>query len=219
MKALTENTILSPITFDPPGSYTTAKNDKEGEASLRPPSYTDRILCHSQPDCRSLLTIEKYDMCDAVACSDHRPVSCVIDIRIKDSSYQSAAAVPPLGVRREGKDAALPPTLPDSTRLVKIRIYDLQLKLQSSPPPSPSSSSSHTVGKVKTCVVYFPLQSEDPLALVRKPFLMNQALNSTVDKTHSLVTPKNMQYIHYLDMQKSNGFLEFRSLACLDSVR
>lgn len=153
-------------------------------------------------------------MCDAITCSDHRPVSCVIDIHIKDSSSLSGDS----GVTREEKHGPLEPTLPDNTRLVKIRMYDLQLNLLSSPASSPNSSGSHTLGKLKTCVVYFPLLSEDPLSRVRKPFLVNQALNNFKD-AHGILTPRNMQYIHHLDVQKSDGLLEFRSLACLDTAR
>ncbi|CAK0803609.1 unnamed protein product, partial [Prorocentrum cordatum] len=51
------------------------------DASLRPPSYTDRILAHSLPDCRKALVCRAYELCDAAMGSDHRPVAAVYHLR------------------------------------------------------------------------------------------------------------------------------------------
>jgi hypothetical protein len=42
----------------------TLRKKSEGTKGLRPPSYTDRVLCHSMPDLAEDLTIEEYDMCE-----------------------------------------------------------------------------------------------------------------------------------------------------------
>jgi hypothetical protein len=49
---------------------------------LRPPSWSDRVLFHSLPECRHRLTLEAYDMCAAMSGSDHRPVvaSFLLDV-------------------------------------------------------------------------------------------------------------------------------------------
>jgi hypothetical protein len=49
---------------------------------LRPPSYTDRVLCHSLPGQGRDLTITKYELCEAMSGSDHRPVAALIDLHV-----------------------------------------------------------------------------------------------------------------------------------------
>eukprot|EP01038_Epipyxis_sp_PR26KG_P012324 gene12324-16529_t len=52
---------------------------------IRPPSYTDRILIHSLSDRKDRLTVQAYDICDVVRCSDHRPVSMAILMEVNSN--------------------------------------------------------------------------------------------------------------------------------------
>lgn len=73
------------------------------------------------------------------------------------------------------------------------------------------------------CMVYFPLQNEDPLANIRKAILMNQALNvegTSAETGPHLLSATNMKYIHSFPISHDNDrVLEFRSVVCMDSAR
>ena len=70
------------------GCYTLHKKS-EGAKGQRPPSYTDRVLLHSLPDLAADLTIDAYDVCEAMAGSDHRPVAATLHLT---TSAEAAAA-------------------------------------------------------------------------------------------------------------------------------
>lgn len=249
-------------------AYSTRKGGKEGKASLRPPSYTDRILCHSQPDSQSFLKIQRYDMCDALTASDHRPVAAAIDITVMEPRKKAVSTIDEdLSGTTASSGAAL--TLPQYTRLVKIRLYNIQLQWREvgmlhdaqlssfgdSPRPGSanelvssssnksssndgfrsrdnnlygdgSSCTSHnstgSMGSAvaHTCIIYFPLQSEDPLSHLRKGVLMNQALNIGRNKDGREAAAKHLQSIHSFKFSDlKDGFLEIKSLACIETVR
>lgn len=107
-------------------AYSTRKKGKDDKASLRPPSYTDRILCHSQPESRSLLKIERYDMCDAITASDHRPVSAAIDITVLEPCKETIDNLD--DEDSSGTLTAAASALHQSARLMKIRLDNIQLK-------------------------------------------------------------------------------------------
>jgi hypothetical protein len=61
--------------------------------SLRPPSWTDRVVVHSLHDARSQLELEIYESTDAVDVSDHRPVALVAVLAVDDAWEKSAVAM------------------------------------------------------------------------------------------------------------------------------
>lgn len=228
------------------GAYSTAKKGKEDKNSIRPPSFTDRILCHSQPGSKNFLKIQKYDMCDAIMPSDHRPVAAAIDILVKDASPMSITSLrASRSVSSSAEDSSSPSvslplpvrSLPENTRLTKIRIYNIQIRLVDpvEPPSAVSFLRSETLalsrskstapgvgrlGPLRDCMVYFPLQSEDPLAPLRKAVLMDQALNGTSSRNKRFLTAKNMQYIHSFKVTNvKDQILELRSLVCAERSR
>lgn len=225
------------------GAYATSKSGKEDRASLRPPSYTDRILCHSQIDSRHLLRILKYDMCDAITLSDHRPVSAAIELTVKEPEVIPFAS---FGAG-QSKGSVTAPVLPESTQLIKIRLYDLRITWFDPANPSDSSDSFDRVtprllGSFQslassfsrrtnsfgssfradpyTCMVYFPLANEDPFEPLRKSVTLNQAISLGTNQGGTLLTAGNMQNIHSFNVgQTDNEVFELRSLACSRSAR
>lgn len=195
-----------------------------------------------------MLKIQKYDMCDAITPSDHRPVSAAIDILVGNPSTSREYILSTFN-SRSISDGTLP-----SMHLVKIRIFDLEIKWfdthlvqeNSSLPswaPFTSSilaSSLHNsvsglemnmgaqnssrirpkTGGAQKCMIYFPLYHEDPLATVRRENLMSQALNVETGPGDGPSSAKNMKYIHSFRIgQSEHEVLEFRSLICLESAR
>lgn len=225
------------------GAYITKKDGKDDKASFRPPSYTDRILCHSQSTSQDMLKIVKYDMCDAITPSDHRPVTASIDIFVKPLPLADSCA--PTKDLTKGM-----PVLPKTTCLMKVRLSNLQLNwiapiaLTTCETPTPTliGSASQSFGvfwqstlnegsfrfqgtgrsssmDTINCMVYFPLQSEDPLAELRKAVIINHALNGS-GQEGAILTARNMQYIHSFKLCPSDDrVLEFRSLCCSSTTR
>jgi hypothetical protein len=66
------------------------EEEEEGSRSStggqRPPSWTDRILWHSMPDCAPFLRPTGYDSTDCITGSDHRPVSASFSIAVNPSN-------------------------------------------------------------------------------------------------------------------------------------
>ena len=67
--------------------------------TTRMPSYTDRILAHSLPDCSKNLNCISYTSCEAVVGSDHRPVCAqytlsVLKLPREIHSYPSGTTTP-----------------------------------------------------------------------------------------------------------------------------
>lgn len=254
-------------------AYTTRKKHKEGQSALRPPSYTDRITCSSQRDSRWMLKIKKYDMCDAICASDHRPVSAAIDILVRDlPSEKERGKDKGKQSEKEGASPAASDTisngqnvttgissaLPDSARLIKIRLYNLQIRWSDSLTSAGSESApiplsvlrslsmrSSSIGSKQgsfgsllsrgsngsqrlmdvsvgahTCMVYFPLQNEDPLSEFRKPLLINQALDVGTGAGEGLLTGSHVRYIHTFRLHElKDGVMEIRTLACMERAR
>lgn len=146
---------------------------------------------------------------------------------------------PPVSNSPSGKNTTKI-SLPKSTRLLKLRIYDLQivwdgdhvpasLPLSLSRLPSASSGSSKASEKVGpanyNCMIYFPLQNEDPLAPFRKSVLMNQALSGSKcrngSSTPAVFGGKNMQYIHSFKFteDEEGGVHEVRSVVAGSSAK
>lgn len=185
-------------------------------------------------------------MCDAIASSDHRPVAAAIDILVKDvmpmsiSSMRHTSSVSSSTEDSNSPNVPLPlpvPALPETTRLVKIRIYNIQMQLFDTvePPNAMSLMNSEAAplyrckstavgvarpGPLGKCMIYYPLQSEDPLAPLRKTVLMDQALNGTSSGRKPFLTAKNMQHIHSFRItREDHQVLELRSLVCSDRSR
>lgn len=175
-----------------------------------------------------------YEMCDAITNSDHRPVSANIKIFLPKGPSDMMVIPPQINGPDYSKS---PELLRDSFRLMKIRFFDLDVKLLENEPPVMSSfykKSSLTSwfsasdissggGHPKfdgahSCMVYFPLPNEDPLAAYRKTVLMNQALGSTADDTTTPLTARNMKYVHHLILGKSD-VMEVRSVVCPAAAR
>lgn len=218
------------------GAYCMKKNSEGKNASLRPPSYTDRILCYSQPASQQMLKIDKYDMCDAIKSSDHRPVAASIDVLVKDTWMQERALE----------------ELEVLSRLMKIRLYDIAIQLCDHLEPNlPALGSLSTINPTKlrsggapnhsgthhksffssapggggeggglSCTVYFPLRNEDPLLPYRKQVLMNQALTLWSNRDEGLWTARNMEYLHSFKLDPpASKVIEFRSLMCPERAR
>lgn len=82
-------------------------------------------MCHSQPESRCRLKIQKYDMCDAIKASDHRPVAAAINITIKEPELGKQAT---LGDNDMPAGPSAAPNLPESACLMRIRIHGIHLK-------------------------------------------------------------------------------------------
>lgn len=67
------------------GVEATSTKKEVDPSKLRPPSYTDRILLHSLPDRQERVTVQGYDFCDTVRCSDHRAVSMTVLLEVNSS--------------------------------------------------------------------------------------------------------------------------------------
>ena len=73
-------------------SFPTVKSTTQGKVlsakvkkikkNERPPSYTDRILIHSLDYYRTCIQNVRYEACDRMACSDHKPVSMVFNLEV-----------------------------------------------------------------------------------------------------------------------------------------
>lgn len=77
-------------------------------------------------DRRHLLKIQKYEMCDAISASDHRPVTAAIELLVKTwppRNIGDSTLLPRLAAESNRR---LPP-LPENTQLLKIRLYDLEI--------------------------------------------------------------------------------------------
>lgn len=168
-----------------------------------------------------MLKIQRYDMCDAMVGSDHRPVSAAIDVLVEEDSLKD----PVPGVKEA-------PGLTETSRLVKIRINDIQINLFSNvnsltdlttlSVSSKESASDHGDARAgaRGCMIYFPLQNEDPLADLRRPILMNHALNFDHNGDGALLAERNMRYIHSFAIGHSKDqVLELRSLVCYETAR
>lgn len=228
--------------LDTSGAYSTMKNNKEDKASLRPPSYTDRILCHSQPDARHRLRIRKYDMCDSITASDHRPVAAAIDLEVSDSVYMDESSSLPATATF---DEQVFQSLPETIRLLKIRIFDLQVHWYESDKTEPRSMVSglisslsnapHSLSRTRSaeatnislggtdnCIIYFPLQNEDPIYSFRRSVLMNHALSVGSSQESKFLAARNLSSIHSFRVNQrrfDEDILEFRSLVCSDTAR
>lgn len=253
-------------------AYTTRKKNKEGQSALRPPSYTDRITCSSQRDSKGMLKIKKYDMCDAICASDHRPVSAAIDIFVRDlppekekgkdngnekDKGSASPAASGIGSGGQTLPTGFSSALPETARLINIRLYNLQIRwldsltsASSLSAPIPlsvlrfvsmrsssfgsrqgsfgsilskgSSNGSLPMESVAahTCMVYFPLQNEDPFSEFRKPLLINQALDVGTDPEGGLLTGRHVRYIHTFRLSElKDGVMEIRTLACMARAR
>lgn len=181
-----------------------------------------------------MLRILGYEMCDAITDSDHRPVSASIKIFLPKGRTDMLVMSPQIN----GADyAKSPELLRDTFRLMKIRFFDLDVKWVESEPPVVASfykkssvtswfsaselsvSHSHAkFGGAHSCMVYFPLPNEDPLAAYRKTVLMNQALGSNGDDTVTPLTARNMKYVHNFVLGKSD-VMEVRSVVCPAAAR
>lgn len=91
---------------------------------------------------------------------------------------------------------------------------------------SGSSSISKKIfprDKVPECMIYFPLENEDPLAFVRRSVLKDQALNNNTNSAEvkGLLRARNMQNIHTFKLggKAEREVLEFRSFVCSRSAR
>lgn len=187
-----------------------------------------------------MLKIQKYDMCDSVKASDHRPVSAAIDVFVENSKVLHGGDISLPSTTAKESEA---PTLPESTRVVKIRIFNLDIRCLEAANSSSfgtvvpscvpstkialggrredtSSSSSSIRDRASTCIIYFPLETEDPLLSVRQSILMNQALNLGSLPCSSLLTANNLRHIHCFELDRNpEKVLEFKTLVCSDTAR
>ena len=85
--------------------------------SLRPPSYTDRILEHTIEDRKDRLSCEAYFICDDVRGSDHRPVASVFNLYLNET-------VAPGGKAMEGSEC-----LEEPARMYCVTLSDLEIDL------------------------------------------------------------------------------------------
>lgn len=157
------------------GCYTLRK-ESEGtgmkEGGARPPSYTDRILCHSLPDLMDDLIIEDYDMAEHITASDHRPVAAALRLTVTSADEEQD-----VGGSNSSNSSTMKPTI------VEITLSDLRYV-----PKAAGEAGLNWGGKlaamylersVGSLVVHWPLACEDPMNMERRIQLVEQGLITT----------------------------------------
>ncbi|XP_072908418.1 phosphatidylinositol polyphosphate 5-phosphatase type IV isoform X1 [Hemitrygon akajei] len=69
------------INFPPTYKFDIGSDVYDSSAKKRTPSYTDRIICKSRQ--KGDILVVKYGCCNSIKTSDHRPVYCFYQVRIR----------------------------------------------------------------------------------------------------------------------------------------
>ena len=105
------------------------KEVSDNKKKMRPPSYTDRILVHSLPNRTRRLSLQAYDITEAMLVSDHRPVSMAMSLEVNSAVIYPVNFVDKLD--EKNVDKALGTTIIGKERyyLFELNITDLKILL------------------------------------------------------------------------------------------
>lgn len=91
-----EDFIEPEINFPPTYKYVRHTNDydKRNEKKLRAPAWCDRVLYHLNENVRKdTLTVQKYDHVLDMQASDHKPVYCLFNMKVKHHNKKEMKAI------------------------------------------------------------------------------------------------------------------------------